>query len=73
MLQADCAVLIVASGTGEFEAGISKNGQTREHALLAYTLGVKQLIVGVNKMDSTEPPYSEVYSLFFVAVFFFLN
>jgi len=57
--QADCAVLIVAAGTGEFEAGISKNGQTREHALLAYTLGVKQLIVGVNKMDSTEPPYSK--------------
>lgn len=58
-LQADCAVLIVAAGVGEFEAGISKNGQTREHALLAYTLGVKQLIVGVNKMDSTEPNYSQ--------------
>jgi len=57
--QADCAVLIVAAGVGEFEAGISKNGQTREHALLAYTLGVKQMIIGVNKMDSTEPPYSE--------------
>jgi len=57
--QADCGVLIVAAGTGEFEAGISKNGQTREHALLAFTLGVKQLIIGVNKMDSTEPPYSE--------------
>lgn len=57
--KADCAVLIVAAGVGEFEAGISKNGQTREHALLAYTLGVKQLIVGVNKMDSTEPPYSQ--------------
>jgi len=57
--QADCAVLIVAAGTGEFEAGISKNGQTREHALLAYTLGVKQMIVAVNKMDSTEPKYSE--------------
>merc|ERR1711970_481948 len=57
--QADCAVLIVAAGVGEFEAGISKNGQTREHALLAFTLGVKQLIIGVNKMDSTEPPYSE--------------
>jgi elongation factor 1-alpha len=52
-------VLIVASGTGEFEAGISKNGQTREHALLCYTLGVKQMVVGVNKMDSTDPPYSE--------------
>merc|ERR1711962_1317997 len=58
--QADCAVLIVAAGHGEFEAGISKDGQTREHALLAYTLGVKQLIVVVNKMDSTTPaPYSE--------------
>jgi len=57
--QADCGVLIVASGVGEFEAGISKDGQTREHALLAFTLGVKQLIVAVNKMDNTSPPYSE--------------
>ncbi|EHB01293.1 Elongation factor 1-alpha 1 [Heterocephalus glaber] len=57
--QADCAVLIVAAGVGDFESGISKNGQTHEHALLAYMLGVKQFIVGVNKMDSTEPPYSQ--------------
>jgi translation elongation factor EF-1alpha len=28
--QADCAILIIASGTGEFEAGISKDGQTPE-------------------------------------------
>lgn len=55
--QADCAILIIAGGTGEFEAGISKEGQTREHALLAYTLGVKQLIVAINKMDTTK--YSE--------------
>ncbi|VEU20696.1 DEKNAAC101599 [Brettanomyces naardenensis] len=52
--QADCAILIIAAGVGEFEAGISKDGQTREHALLASTLGVKQLIVAVNKMDSVK-------------------
>jgi elongation factor 1-alpha len=49
--QADCAILIIAGGVGEFEAGISKDGQTREHVLLAYTLGVRQLIVAINKMD----------------------
>merc|ERR1712166_1564107 len=56
--QADLAVLIVASSTGEFEAGISKDGQTREHALLAYTLGVKQMRVAMNEMDNTTPPSS---------------
>ncbi|EAW95066.1 hCG1981735, isoform CRA_b [Homo sapiens] len=45
-------------GVGECEAGISKNKQICEHTLLAYTLGMKQLIVTVNKMDITEPPYS---------------
>jgi elongation factor 1-alpha len=57
--QADCAVLVIASPSGEFEAGISKNGQTREHALLAFTLGVKQMIVAVNKMDEKTVNYSE--------------
>lgn len=52
--QADCAILIIASGPGEFEAGISKEGQTNEHALLAYTLGVKQLICAINKMDTCQ-------------------
>jgi len=57
--QADIALLVIASGTGEFEAGISKTGQTREHALLAYTLGVKQMIVAINKMDDKSVNYSE--------------
>jgi elongation factor 1-alpha len=57
--QADCAILVIASPTGEFEAGIAKTGQTREHALLAYTLGVKQMIVLVNKMDEKSTNYSE--------------
>jgi len=49
--QADAAILVIASAQGEFEAGISKDGQTREHALLAFTLGVKQMVVACNKMD----------------------
>jgi elongation factor 1-alpha len=57
--QADCAILVIASPTGEFEAGIAQTGQTREHALLAYTLGVKQLIVLVNKMDEKSVNFSE--------------
>uniref|UniRef100_A0A0E0CW31 Elongation factor 1-alpha n=1 Tax=Oryza meridionalis TaxID=40149 RepID=A0A0E0CW31_9ORYZ len=52
--QADCAVLIIDSTTGGFEAGISKDGQTREHALLAFTLGVKQMICCCNKVKSVE-------------------
>ncbi|KAF1781225.1 Tr-type G domain, conserved site [Phytophthora cactorum] len=57
--QADCAILVVASGVGEFEAGISKEGQTREHALLAFTLGVKQMIVAINKMDDSSVMYGQ--------------
>ncbi|KAG6551048.1 hypothetical protein Mapa_007281 [Marchantia paleacea] len=57
--QADCAVLIIDSTTGGFEAGFSKDGQTREHALLAYTLGVEQIICCCNKMDATAPAYSQ--------------
>jgi elongation factor 1-alpha len=57
--QADAAVLVVAAGTGEFEAGISKDGQTREHALLAVTLGVKQMVCAINKMDDKTVNWGE--------------
>merc|ERR1739845_183013 len=57
--QADVAVLVIDSSQGGFEAGISKDGQTREHALLAFTLGVKQMIVACNKMDDKTVRYDE--------------
>lgn len=57
--QADCAVLIIDSTTGGFEAGISKDGQTREHVLLAFALGVRQMIYCCNKMDATTPKCSK--------------
>ena len=57
--QADAAVLMIASGKGEFEAGFSSDGQTREHALLAQTMGVKEMVVAINKMDDPSTLYSE--------------
>merc|ERR1711937_963302 len=57
--QADVAILMIASPSGEFESGWSKEGQTREHALLAFTMGVKQMIVCCNKMDAKGADYKE--------------
>ena len=57
--QADVAILMIASPGGEFEAGWSKEGQTREHALLAFTMGVKQMICCCNKMDAKGADYKE--------------
>jgi elongation factor 1-alpha len=57
--QADAAVLFVSAKKGEFEAGIGPGGQTREHAFLAFTLGVRQVVVAVNKMDDITVNYSK--------------
>jgi len=50
--QADVAMLVVPAN-GDFEAAFGEGGSLKEHALLAFTLGVKQVIVAVNKMDDT--------------------
>jgi len=49
--QADVGVLVISARKGEFETGFDRGGQTREHAMLAKTLGIQRLIVLVNKMD----------------------
>src|SRR5947199_804956 len=50
--QADAAVLVVGGAEGV-------QTQTKEHIFLARTLGVEQLIVAINKMDATKPPFAE--------------
>ncbi|HPT38333.1 MAG TPA: GTP-binding protein, partial [Methanothrix sp.] len=50
--QADAAVLIVAVPDGVM-------AQTKEHVFLSRTLGVNQLIVAMNKIDATTPPFDE--------------
>lgn len=52
--QADAALLVVDATRGEFETGFTSGGQTREHTFLVRSLGVKYLIVVVNKMDNVD-------------------
>lgn len=60
--QADVALLVVDGSPGEFEAGFDRGGQTREHAWLVRSLGVKEIIVAVNKLDmvSLPPQYARI-------------
>jgi elongation factor 1-alpha len=57
--QADAAILVVSARKGEFEAGMSAEGQTREHLILAKTMGIDQIIVAINKMDAPDVQYSK--------------
>ncbi len=51
---ADAAILVIDSNKNAFESGFFLGGQTKEHAVLARSLGVKQLIVCVNKLELME-------------------
>jgi peptide chain release factor subunit 3 len=57
--QADVGVLVISARKGEFETGFDRGGQTREHAMLAKTLGVSFLVVVVNKMDDPTVNWSK--------------
>lgn len=55
--EADVAILVVSTKSGETEAATDPGGQAREHAFLSRTLGVGQMTVALNKMDDSN--YSE--------------
>ncbi|CAN8308347.1 unnamed protein product [Cochlearia groenlandica] len=50
---------VISARKGEFESGYEGGGQTREHVILAKTLGVSKLIVVVNKMDDPTVEWSK--------------
>ncbi len=52
--EADAAILVLSAKEGETDTAIAAGGQAREHAFLLKTLGVGQLIIAINKMDSVE-------------------
>ncbi|CAE6411697.1 unnamed protein product [Rhizoctonia solani] len=52
--QADCALLVVDAATGAFEKGFEGGGQTREHIGVVRSLGVRNIVVAVNKMDMVD-------------------
>lgn len=52
--QADIAVLIISAKDGEYESGFEKEGQTKEHAMLATALGVQKMVAVVTKMNTVE-------------------
>jgi elongation factor 1-alpha len=61
--EADAAILVVSVKSGETEVAVEPGGQGREHAFLARTLGVSQIVVALNKMDDngySETRYKEV-------------
>ncbi|KAJ1459892.1 P-loop containing nucleoside triphosphate hydrolase protein [Pelagophyceae sp. CCMP2097] len=57
--QADVGILVISARRGEFETGFERGGQTREHAMLAKTLGVRYLVVVINKMDDATVNWSK--------------
>ncbi|KAH3914057.1 hypothetical protein HBI56_053920 [Parastagonospora nodorum] len=59
--QADFPVLVIDASTNSFEAGLK--GQTKEHILIARSMGMQHIIVAVNKMDTvswSKPRFDDI-------------
>jgi peptide chain release factor subunit 3 len=50
---------VISARKGEFETGFERGGQTREHAMLVKSVGVRYLVVLINKMDDPTVGWDE--------------
>lgn len=58
-----CYGQVISARRGEFETGFERRGQTREHAMLVKTAGVKHLVILINKMDDPTVKWDETRSV----------
>ena len=55
--RADLAVLVISIRKGEYEAGLL--GQSLEHVMIARGMGLKSLVIALNKMDTINWDFDE--------------
>ncbi|SMN17897.1 similar to Saccharomyces cerevisiae YOR076C SKI7 Coupling protein that mediates interactions between the Ski complex and the cytoplasmic exosome during 3'-5' RNA degradation [Maudiozyma saulgeensis] len=54
MSSSDIGLLVIDCAIDGFENGFNLNGQIIEHCVLAYSCGVKKLIIAMNKLDTVD-------------------
>ena len=60
---------VIIPSLRKFETGFERGGQTREHAMLAKTLGISKLFVVVNKMDDPSVEWAKDRSVDRLSIF----
>ena len=64
--RADVGVLVVSAMHNEFHSGFEGGGQTKEHSILLRSMGIRRIIIAINKMDQvdwSEDRFKELSSL----------
>ncbi|KAK7198788.1 Elongation factor Tu GTP binding domain containing protein [Novymonas esmeraldas] len=59
VLQADAAVLVIDASPPGYRISSAEQGAIYEHIMVAFGMGVTELIVCLNKMDGASTPYAQ--------------
>jgi len=57
----DYAILVISAIKSEFNSEINENSITFEHCIIAYTMGIRKIIVCINKIDDSGVDFTEEY------------